>query len=450
MTTTSQPTMDERLAGQAGVPPVAPPPARRLPGGRRRLPGPGVGQLVVAELVLFAVLAAVGRAPWLLAVVGVLAAATIAVLFARRRNRWWYEYGLLRVSFRRWTRRTREAAGPPPTPAGPAVDQRRAGLRELAPDLAVDEVTERAGTFGLAHDATGWFAVVEVITTPAPNPPAQGPRPDGAGPVVPLRALAELVDGSAQLSRVQLVMHAAAAPVARLTAWSPAAASYRDVAARLAGPVPPSESRTWLAVRLDAADAVLAAETRGGGATGVRRALSTALGRVGRVLSGAGLEYRMLDADGLLDALALSLGLAAQPGMPPMPAPTGPARTGPAPAGHARTEHRWDRLVVDGYGQVCFEVTGWPPHGGRLTAALAGLPAAWTTLSLVLGPHSDLTAPGEVPLHGALRVAAAPDAIGPACEALDQAAYTQAVGLRRMDGEQGPAAYATAPTGGGA
>jgi hypothetical protein len=118
------------------------------------------------------------------------------------------------------------------------------------------------------------------------------------------------------------------------------------------------------------------------------------------------------------------------------------------PAG--RTEKRWDRVVADGYAQVCFEVTGWPPHGGRLTAALAGLPAAWTTLSLVLGPRSDLTAPGEVPLRGQLRVAAVADAIGPSCEALEETAHTQAVRLRRMDGEHGPAAYATAPTGGGA
>jgi type VII secretion protein EccE len=450
MTTTPQPTMDERLAGQAGVPAVAPPPVRRLPGGRRRLPGPAVGQLVAAELVVFALLAAVGRQPWVLIVVGVLSLATVLLLFARRRNRWWYEHGLLRLSFRRANRPPSTAApnlGAPPTqpgamaPPGAPADQRGAALRELAPAFTVTEVTERAGTFGMAHDGTGWYAIVELLTAPPPGGAAGG----AGGVAVPLRELAELVHGEGAVSRVQLVMHAAAAPVARLTAWSPAVASYRDVAARLAGPVPPSVSRTWLAVRLDAPDAILAAATRGGGMKGVRRSLSTALGRVGRVLSGAGLEYRMLDADGLLDALALSLGLAAQPGVPPAAAGT----VGVTGAG-GRTEKRWDRVVADGYAQVCFEVTGWPPHGGRLTAALAGLPAAWTTLSLVLGPRSDLTAPGEVPLRGQLRVAAAPDAIGPSCEALEEAAYTQAVRLRRMDGEHGPAAYATAPTGGGA
>lgn len=446
MTTTPQPTMDERLAGQAGGTAVAPPRVRRLPNGRRRLSGPAVSQLVIAEVVLFAVAAAVGRSLWVLVVVGVLAVAAVLLAFARRRNRLWWQHGLLRLAFHRGAGPA--AVAPPSTQ--PGADQRGNALRELVPAFSVDEVTERAGTFGIGHDGTGWFAIIELVPTPPPGPGAsgnhqaqpapgqQGPAGQAGGTAVPLQELAELVGEAGAVSRVQVVMHAAAAPVARLTTWSPAVASYRDVAARLVGPVPPSVSRTWLAVRLDAPDAVEAAATRGGGMTGVRRSLSTALGLVGRALSGAGLEYRMLDAEELLDALALSLGLGVQPG---------------GPAGHpgpARTDNRWDRLVTDGYAQVCFEVTGWPPHGGRLTAALAGLPAAWTTLSLVLGPHAGLTGPGEVPLRGQLRVAAAPDAIGPSCEALDDAAHTQAVRLRRMDGEHGPAAYATAPTGGGA
>lgn len=390
-------TMDDRLAGGTAGPPV--PPLRTLPVGRRRT-GPLLGQLVVLEIAAFAVAVAVGRAAWLLPVVAGIAVPLAALLLGRWRGRWWYQQIPLRWRFRRWGGSARQG------------EPRRAALRELAPELRVVDVTERDATFGLAYDGDGWFAVVAV---------------DG-GDALPLRELSALVPG--QVSTVQAVTVVAPAPTARLTAWAPAAASYQEVGARLAGQVPPGTAGTYVCVRLDVADAVDAAARRGGGPTGVRRAIAAALRRVGRTLSTSDIPHRTLGADELLSVLASTVGL------------------GPLPTGGHRTRQEWDRFTVDGYAQVGYQVVGWPPRGGRTGALLTAGPAAWTTVALVLGPHTDLVRPGEVPVRGYARVAAPPDAVGAAAEALEKAATLHGITLRRLDGEQGPGAYGTAPTGG--
>ncbi|MGA8117420.1 MAG: type VII secretion protein EccE, partial [Actinocatenispora sp.] len=322
-------------------------------------------------------------------------------------------------------------------PAGERVDPRRVALRELAPELTVVDSAERGGTFGLGYDGTGWFAAVAVA--PTDNP-------------VPLRRLAEIVKDGAQVSRLQLVCHTSQAPVARLNAWAPAAVSYQEVSAKLTGPVPPGDSRTFLVARLDATDAVEVAGDRGGGLTGVQRALGAAIQRIGRTLSGAGIGYRMLDADELLGAQASMLGIGAV-GLAGAGGPgagsagvVGPG--GGGPVGQPSTDAQWDRFLAGGYAQVSFQVTGWPPVGERFAACLDNLPVAWTSLSLLLGPASDRTTDDEVPLRGYLRIAAAPDALGPACAELAKAAGLQGMTLHRLDGEQGPAVYATLPTGG--
>lgn len=389
-------TMDDRLAGGTAGPPV--PPLRTVPVGRRRT-GPLLGQLVAVEVAAFAVAVAVGRAAWLLPVVAGIAVVLAALLLGRWRGRWWYQQIPLRWRFRRWGGAAR---GEP----------RRAALRELAPELRVVDVTERDATFGLAYDGDGWFAAVSV---------------DGGGPV-PLRELSALVPG--QVSTVQVVTVVTPAPTARLTAWAPAAASYQEVGARLAGQVPPGTAGTYVCVRLDVADAVDAAAERGGGPIGVRRAIAAALRRVGRTLSTSDIPHRTLGADELLAVLGSAVGL-------------GPLSTG----GH-RTRQEWDSYTADGYGQVAFQVVGWPPRGGRTGALLTAGPAAWTTVALVLGPHTDLVRPTEAPVRGYVRIAAPPDAIGAATEALTKAAALQGITLRRLDGEHGPAAYSVAPTGG--
>ncbi len=406
--------MDDRLAGRDASAGPRLPPLRPLPAGRRRLAGPVVGQLVGVELVAFAVAAVLGRGTWLLAAVTTPGVLIVLLLLTRRRGRWWYQQVPLRWRFRCWNNRRDAVRSTTAAPASTVVDARYAGLREVMPELSIMDVTERGGTFGMGYDGTGWFAALWV------EPSEQD---------LPLPALADVLSGAA-LSRLQVLQHTAPAPVTRLNAWSPAAASYQDIAARLTGSVPPGINHTYLVVRLDAEDAVEVADSRGGGVTGVRRALAAALQRVGRTLSTVDVEYRQLRADALVAALAGTLGL------------------GSVPTGPKRTEAHWDRFVADGYAQVCFQVTSWPPAGGRLAAALEPAPAAWTTMSLLLGPDTDRVGAQEVALRGQLRLAAAPDAIDAACAELVTAAGLQGLTLSRLDGEHGAASYATAPTGG--
>jgi ESX secretion system protein EccE len=406
-TDTQRTTLDERLAGhEAAVPPL--PALRALPSGRRRLTGPVLGQLVAVELAAFAVLVASGRQSWLLPVVAVPAAATVALLLGRWRGRWWYQQLTLRWRYWRAQRATVRAGGEP--------DPRRAALRDLVPELSVADVTDRDGGFGIGYDGAGWFAALEVT---------------GGDAALPLRALAGLVDG--RMTRLAVVTHAVPSAVPRLNTWAPAAASYVDVSAKLTGPVPPGEAHTYLVVRLDAGDAARVSGRRGGGTVGVRRALAAALRRAARTLSTVDISYRQLSGDELCTALAASLGFG--------PVPT-------IPAGQRRTAVRWDQLSADGYPQVCYQIVGWPRYGDRFAAALDGLPAAATDLAILLGPPTDRVTDTEIPLRGYLRVAAVPGAIGAVCDAVVAGAGLQGITLRRLDGEHAAAAYSTAPTGG--
>lgn len=390
--------MDDRLAGRSGPAGTELPTLRAIPAGRR-LPGPAVGQLVVLELAAFAVAAVLGRGVLLPVVVAVAVLVTV-LLLGRWRGRWWYQQIPLRLRYRRVRRAARRAPDP-----------RRGALRELAPRLSVTDVTERDSTFGLGYDGAGWFAVLRIE----------------GGTTVPLSALSDLVDD--RLTRLTLDYRYRTAPAPGLTTWAPAAVSYQDGAAKLAGQVPPADAAAHLCLRLDPADAVTAAGTRGGGTAGVARALAAALRRAEQVLSAAGAEHRTLRADELLAALTTAVGLAA------------------VPSAGRRTAPGWDRCTVDGYRQVSYQVTGWPPRAGRLDALLATTPAAWTTLSLVLGPRTARTGAGELPLRGYLRVAAPPDSIDAATGAVAKAAALHGVTLRRLDGEQHDALFATAPTG---
>lgn len=393
-----RPTMDDRLAGRSGPAGTELPALRALPAGRRRLPGPAVGQLVAVEVAAFAIAAVVGRG-LLLPIVVAFAVLVTLLLLGRWRGRWWYQQIPLRLRYRRARRGARGG-----------VDPRRGALRELAPRLSAADVTERDATYGLGYDGAGWFAVIEVR--------------DAA---VPLSALAELLDD--RLTRLTVSYRYRVAPTPRLTAWAPAAMSYQDGSAKLAGRVPPGDAATHLCLRLDTRDAVTAADSRGGGTAGVSRALAAALRRAERVLSAAGAAHRTLRADELLAALTTSVGLA------------------PVALPGRRIAPGWDRCDVDGYRQVSYQVTGWPPRAGRLDALLATGPTAWTTLTLVLGPRTGTTDDAELPLRGYLRVAAPPDAFGAATESLAKAAALHGVTLRRLDGEQHTALYATAPTG---
>jgi hypothetical protein len=97
-----------------------------------------------------------------------------------------------------------------------------------------------------------------------------------------------------------------------------------------------------------------------------------------------------------------------------------------------------------------FWLKTWPSSAttiGALFDWAAATPAAQTSVALILEPSGD----DDVAVRALIRLAARP---GDNFTALENALLSGVKGaggeLQPLDGEQGPAAYATAPTGGGA
>jgi hypothetical protein len=92
-------------------------------------------------------------------------------------------------------------------------------------------------------------------------------------------------------------------------------------------------------------------------------------------------------------------------------------------------------------------VREFPPvdRVGALLDGLSAVPSALTSIALILAPEGD-----SVDLRCLARVAAPVKQLPQVCLGLVRGAEQGGARLFRLDGEQGPAAYATAPTGGGA
>ncbi len=389
-------------------------PVRFAPrGGRRRFGGVRVTQFVLVELAGAAVLLSLGRPVWWSAVGALVALALVVLAFGWSGGRWWTEWLLLRREFRR-----RSSAVPAPTD-----DARLAALGRLAAGLSVRTIADRGNRIGIGQDDAGWFAAVAI------TPPA-GLRGD---PVedLPLDALARVLDeASPRVSALQVVLHSLPAPAALLDETAPAARSYRELASGNLG-VQPIEQRCWVAVRFDPAAAGRASASRGGGLEGVHRALSTTIGRLGKAVSGAGLEYEILDGEGLLDALAQSCGV------------TGYVD----PEAVRQIREDWTGWRAGGLAHTCFWVRDWPRLAdvGGLLGRLARTPSVLSTVALTMEPQDDGT-----DFRCVVRVAAQPDRMPDTCRALQQLANVSRARLFRLDGAQAPAVYASAPTGGGA
>ncbi|MGA8115278.1 MAG: type VII secretion protein EccE [Actinocatenispora sp.] len=381
--------------------------------GRRRFGGVRVTQFVLVETAVAVLLLATGLPAWYLPGAGLVALALLFLAFGRTGGRWWTEWLLLR---RRFSRR-RGAAG------APTDDARLAALRRLVPHLSVRTVEERGSRIGVGQDDAGWFTAVAVV-------PRSGLRGD-PGDNLPLDAIARVLDeGGLRVSAVQVVLHSIPAPAALLDDGAPAARSYRQLASGDMG-VQPIEQRCWVVVRLDPATAAQAAATRGGGLDGVHRALSNAVGRLGKAIGGAGLEYEVLDGEGLLDALARSCGV-----------------NGYVDQHTARQiREQWSAWHAGGLAHTSFWVRDWPGLGevGGLLGRLARTPAVQTDVAISMEPREDGT-----DLQCVVRLAAQPGQLDASCHALRQLARVGRVRLFRLNGEQGPAVYSTAPTGGGA
>lgn len=396
-----------RPAGPVNAPPPAPPPRFVAVRPQGRIGFAWVGQIVALELAAILVVAALGRPVWVLGAAGGAALVLLALTFGRRRGDWWYRYLFQHSRFRQ---RRRDRAGQAQQPG-------------IAGRPGIHEVEERGTRIGVGRDDSGFYAALELTA----DPDAAGSAQAGA-PALRLDRLARVfTEAAVPISAVQVVSHVVPAPAPSLDARVPCVQSYRQL---LDGMPLPAYQQGWLAIRLNPADAAAATASRGGGVAGVDRALAATVGRIGKSLKAAGVGYRVLGGAGL----AAALGSVA-----------GPAAT-PASAGDAEWWSAWHG--VDG-ATVCFWLSGWERYPiAQIIAELGRVPATSMTFSVTLRPAALQRSNGAetVTVQALLRVAAHPQQIGATVRDLAQLAKKIGVGLRRLDGAHGPAAYASAPT----
>lgn len=397
-------------------------PAILLPRRRPGHLGPfHITQLLLAEAVIVGVLVAATQNAVLAVAVGAVGALVLLLTLARQRGRWWLERQLMTRQYRR---RRQQA-----TAAVPGDDPRLVALRRLAPGLTVENIAVADGAqVGVARDDAGWYAVASVTPHPAT-------REDRGG--VPLDTLAAALAEADQPGVVlQVVTQTVPAPSMDAHPSSAAGQSYRQLLARF-GTVPvPADQETWLAVRLDARALAesIATGIAGGADLDAAPAVVAALARrIAKSLRRDGVAHRLLDADALLAALARCCDLE-----PPAP--------GAEPAQQREDWSEWHSARL---AHRSFWLRGWPPlaQAPAVLNWLATAPAALTNVALVLAPDEDNR---MVDLRALVRVAAPAADLGPICQALVNGATQARAELFALDGEQGPAVYASAPTGGGA
>jgi type VII secretion protein EccE len=385
--------------------------ARRRPG---YLGVVNVSQLLLVEAALALAVAAFSRGIWMVTGTAIAGLAVAATTFGRWRGHWWVERILMNRRYRH-----RRMSGP-----ATGTDRRLVALHSLAPDLSVVNVEGADGTrVGVARDDAGWYAVTAVA--------APGGLRGEVQAALPLDRLVRVIAESDQPGvTVQVVVHTAPAPSLELDPRHRSATSYQELLRRY-GAVPANQS-VWVAVRLDARTLAEAAIDGTDESDLAPAAVAGLARRVGKTLHTAGLANQVLDADGLLDALVRSCYLER------------PSRG--VPLEHARES--WQAWHASGLTHVCYWVSTWPTEAGArrvLLDRLAGAPAAVTSVALDLQPRTDGT-----DLRCVVRVAADPDALAQACAATIEIAENAGARLLRLDGEQAPAVYASAPTGGGA
>jgi type VII secretion protein EccE len=372
-----------------------------------------VAQLITVELALTLALACLAFGMIAAAAGGAVALVVLVLVFWRKGDYWWYQTWPLKSRMKRRIR----SLDP---------EQLTEVLHRIAPDLGITGIEDRDENVGIGHDNGGWFSVIEIGIT------------DEGTKAVPLERLERLFDEtSVPVTAVQLIGHTT--PVG-LSAYdnSPASRSYRELLGDYPAVV---HHKAWLAVRLGARDAREATAERGGEVDGVYKALASTSQRVSKLLGNVGVPNRILDAEGVREAVQQSLGVAF------------------APVPGERTAEEWNHWYADGLRHVAYRITKWPSDAAslhRTADALAGVPAAFVTVSTVVTAGTN----GKVNPDG--RVTGRQLAVDAIVRlALDQASWESAqnqllnvadqlgVRLQRLDGEHGPAAYASAPTGGG-
>ncbi|MEJ3743621.1 type VII secretion protein EccE [Actinomycetes bacterium KLBMP 9797] len=393
-------------------------PAILLPRRRPGHLGPlNVTQLLLAEAVVVAVLLALTRNVVLGAAAGLVGALVLLLTLSRRRGRWWLERQLMTRQYRRRQRTASPVAGD---------DPRLAALRQLAPGLTVENVAVADGAqVGVARDDAGWYGVAAVIPTPSTQNDPGG---------IPLEALAAaLADADQPGVALQVVTQTVPAPALDAHPSSAAGQSYRQLLARFGAVPVPADRETWVAVRLDARSL---AESVGDGDADLDAApavVAALVRRITKALRHDGVAHRLLDADALLTALARTCDLE----------PVGPHGE------PAQPREDWSSWHSARLAHRSYWLRGWPPldQAAALLNWLSTAPAAMTNVALVLAPDEDHR---MVDLRALIRVSAPAADLGPICQALVSGAGQARADLFPLDGEQGPAVYASAPTGGGA
>ncbi|THV42429.1 type VII secretion protein EccE [Glycomyces buryatensis] len=372
-----------------------------------------VAQLIAVQIGLVIALAALGFGMIPGAAGGGVALVIMIIAFWRKGDYWWYQTWPLKSRLRRRVR----ALDP---------EQLTEVLHRIAPDLGITGVEDRDENVGIGHDNGGWFSVIEIGST------------DGVTKAIPLERLERLFDEtSVPVTAVQLVGHTT--PVG-LAAYdnSAAARSYRELLGDSPAVV---HHKAWLAVRLGARDAREATTDRGGEVDGVYKALASTAQRISKLLGNVGVPNRILDAESVREAVSQSLGVAF------------------APVPGERTAEDWTHWYADGLRHVSFRITKWPTDANNLyrtVDALSGVPAAFVTVSTLVtaGTSGKVNPDGRVTgrqlaVDSVVRLALDQTAWESAQNQLLNVADQLGVRLQRLDGEHGPAAYASAPTGGG-
>jgi type VII secretion protein EccE len=366
----------------------------------------GLLQLVVVELAVIVVGVAVRNRNAALVGTAVVVALVAVALFVRRDGRWLPDAGRLALSRRRRGRGVVE---------GPVGDPRLAGLRRLAPQLTVQNVeTRHAGTIGVGYDGDGWFVVAAV----GPSHHEEWDETPVAD-TIPPAALAGLVRPTGGPDEGLAAETTAAVQVVAL----------RDAVR--------SGRSTWVTVRLEARLLAGVPDNDPERVAHVPPALLRLARRLPRALDHTGFTARLLDADGLLEALAVGCGLPHGDGLLP-----------------SEEAHGW--WAAGGLRHVAFWIEQWPPSGREqdLLEEFGALREATTAVTYRLQPAPDVPAAeagtaARFDLRGLVRVVAPPDRLEAACDRVQELAQDADARLFRLDGEHGPAVYATAPTGGG-
>jgi type VII secretion protein EccE len=225
---------------------------------------------------------------------------------------------------------------------------------------------------------------------------------------------------------LQVVRQTIAAPGLAVDVDSPVGQSYRQLLGS-AGPLPLNQT-TWVAVRLDGRRLAEAGAMGGTEVEAAPLVVAALARRLCKSLRHAGIQCQVLDAQALTGALAGSCDLEPEPGGAPAP-----------------SREDWTAWHSRLFAHRSFWVRDWPPV--ERAAGLFDLfdsAAPMTAVALTLSPDDDL-----VDLQCLVRVAAPAAMLPQVCARLTRRAPKFAARLHPLDGEQGPATYATAPTGGG-